>query len=83
MKAKPMGADPASDRPSKSPAEKARRIKLITATIWFAAGAMFAAAGVIGGFPIYYSIAALDTLLGCLYLRQYRTLQKQNDEKKE
>ncbi|HPD88825.1 MAG TPA: hypothetical protein PLU75_05060 [Oscillospiraceae bacterium] len=83
MKAKPAGADPASDRPSKSPAEKARRIKLITATIWFAAGAMFAAAGLIGNFPIYYSIAALDTLLGILYLNQYRALQKQNDEKKE
>lgn len=83
MKAKLASADPAVGRASKSPAEKARRIKRITAIIWFAAGAIFAAAGAIGGFPLYYSVAAVDICLGCLYLRQYRTLQNQTDDKKE
>ncbi len=87
MKAKPLNPDTVSANfpasPGKSRAMKARRVKLATAIIWFSAGVMFAAAGAIGGFPIYYAAAAVDVFLGFLYLKQYHALQKQTDEKKE
>lgn len=87
MKAKPLSPDAVSAnfpaQPGKSRAAKARRIKLLTSIIWFVAGIMFAAAGSIGGFSIYYAAAAVDVFLGLLYLKQYYALQKQTDKKKE